>query len=150
MQGTYTYMCLCTTHDAALFSSVDDAQNGRNKWKFCNYDDRHIGFPRDCGKTGGVGNQWNSVTRGGHKVTWRTLRRKSGPGKPSCIDAAESVTSSNSISPCLCAAASAGVLDDAIFDLDAARQRNVTLLHSPASFSCLSLSIAPFPPKLIP
>ena len=45
-------------------------QADKNRWKFCNYNDNGIGFPRDCGKNGAVGGQWNSLKRGGHKVTW--------------------------------------------------------------------------------
>ena len=51
--------------DFELYSSKEDALAGRNPWKYCNYDDPGVGFPRDCGKTGGVGGQWNSMTRGG-------------------------------------------------------------------------------------
>ena len=57
--------------DFALYSSVADAQAGKNAWTSCNYDDPGIGFPRDCGPTGLVGSQWNSVSKGGQKVTWR-------------------------------------------------------------------------------
>ena len=46
-------------------------QDDKNRWKFCNYNDNGIGFPRDCGKEGGVGSQWNTLSRGGHKVTWK-------------------------------------------------------------------------------
>ena len=42
---------------------------------YCNYNDNGIGFPRDCGKNGGVGGQWNSKTRGGHKVTWKVKKQ---------------------------------------------------------------------------
>eukprot|EP00946_MAST-07B_sp_MAST-7B-sp1_P004810 g4810.t1 len=35
--------------DFELYSSVADATKGVNKWKFCNYDDPGVGFPRDCG-----------------------------------------------------------------------------------------------------
>ena len=45
-------------------------QADKSRWKFCNYNDNGIGFPRDCGKNGAVGGQWNSLQRGGHKVTW--------------------------------------------------------------------------------
>jgi hypothetical protein len=31
------------------------------RWLFCNYDDASVGFPRDCGPTGPVTNQWNSI-----------------------------------------------------------------------------------------
>jgi hypothetical protein len=51
--------------DFALYSSLDDAANGWNAWSFCNYDDQGVAFPRDCGPSGSVGWQWNSLTRGG-------------------------------------------------------------------------------------
>ena len=37
----------------------------KNRWQFCNYNDRGIGFPRDCGPTGRINSPWNSYTRGG-------------------------------------------------------------------------------------
>ena len=58
--------------DFALYSSIADAKAGKNAWQFCNYDDKGVGFPRDCGPTKSVGGQWNSATRrGAQKVTWR-------------------------------------------------------------------------------
>lgn len=56
--------------DFGIFSSYTDALAKRNAWKFCNYDDPGIGFPRDCGKNGAVGGQWNSWTRGGKDVAY--------------------------------------------------------------------------------
>jgi hypothetical protein len=56
--------------DFELYNSVADAKAGTNKWKFCNYNDNGIGFPRDCGPEHSVGHQWNSKTRGGKQVTW--------------------------------------------------------------------------------
>lgn len=35
--------------DFELYSSMDDAENGINRWTFCNYNDAGVGFPRDCG-----------------------------------------------------------------------------------------------------
>jgi hypothetical protein len=51
--------------DFNLFSSLEDAVNNANPWTYCNYNDQGIGFPRDCGPTGWVPGQWNSVRRGG-------------------------------------------------------------------------------------
>lgn len=51
--------------DFNLFSSFDQAQNNENPWKFCNYNDNNIGFPRDCGPNGNDSSEWNSMTRGG-------------------------------------------------------------------------------------
>lgn len=59
--------------DFALYSSIDDARAGTNAWNFCNYDDAGVAGFRDCGKTGAVGGQWNSVSRGGQKVTYSVL-----------------------------------------------------------------------------
>merc|ERR1712167_549450 len=67
-----------------LYSSTTDAEADRNPWKFCNYNDPGVGFPRDCGKNGKVNRQWNSDCssdmqgcrdRGGVKATWRIVRR---------------------------------------------------------------------------
>merc|ERR1711959_374046 len=54
--------------DFGIFSTYADAIAKKNAWKFCNFNDKGIGFPRDCGKTGAHGNQWNSWTRGGKTV----------------------------------------------------------------------------------
>jgi len=51
--------------DFELFSSIEDAKAGKNRWVFCNYNDKGIGFPRDCGPVGYVPNNWNSYVRGG-------------------------------------------------------------------------------------
>jgi len=53
--------------DFGLYSSYSDAIQDTGRWQFCNYDDPGIGFPRDCGKTGSVGGNWNSWRRGGRK-----------------------------------------------------------------------------------
>ena len=55
--------------DFNLFSTLDDAINDRNPWKFCNFNDPGVGFPRDCGRDTPIGGQWQSKTRGG-KITW--------------------------------------------------------------------------------
>jgi hypothetical protein len=59
--------------DFDIFSTLDDALNDRNPWKFCNYNDPWIGFPRDCGPTGYVPHTWSSLTRGGNKVRYSVL-----------------------------------------------------------------------------
>jgi hypothetical protein len=46
--------------DFAIYSTLEDVERGRNAWKFCNFNDPGIGFPRDCGKSRKVGGQWNS------------------------------------------------------------------------------------------
>jgi len=61
--------------DFNLYSSYDDAKNGYatrsetdtdpNAWKYCNFNYLNVGFPRDCGPSGYVGNQWNSFKRYG-------------------------------------------------------------------------------------
>jgi hypothetical protein len=48
-----------------LYSTYDDALTDNNEWKFCNFDDAGIGFPRDCGPLFNVSSQWNSLNRGG-------------------------------------------------------------------------------------
>ena len=53
-----------------LYSSYEDAiandGEGANAWTYCNYNYGGIGFPRDCGPTGYVGDQWNSYKKFGH------------------------------------------------------------------------------------
>lgn len=52
--------------DFELYSSYEDALAGINKWKYCNYNDPGIGFPRDCSDTSyAKWHQWNSYIRGG-------------------------------------------------------------------------------------
>ena len=51
--------------DFALYSTHLDAYLDTNRWTFCNFNVPGIGFPRDCGPTGVVHNQWNSYTRCG-------------------------------------------------------------------------------------
>ena len=51
--------------DFDIFSTLEDARASKNPWKYCNYNDNGIGFPRDCGPLGSVGGQWNSQERGG-------------------------------------------------------------------------------------
>ena len=43
--------------DFYLYSSWSDLQNDVNRWQYCNYADG-VGFPRDCGPTGMVSDQW--------------------------------------------------------------------------------------------
>lgn len=53
--------------DFNLFNNFEDALNDTNKWQYCNYNDRGIGFPRDCGPSSGIGGNWNSLSRGGKR-----------------------------------------------------------------------------------
>ncbi len=46
-----------------LYDNLSDAKEDKNAWKFCNYDDSGIGFPRDCGKNNGIGGQWVSYNK---------------------------------------------------------------------------------------
>jgi len=59
--------------DFELYSTLEDACNNVNQWAYCNYNDPGIGFPRDCGISGGVGGQWNSQTRGGHDIQYSII-----------------------------------------------------------------------------
>jgi len=51
--------------DFNLFSSFKHAQDDKNPWNYCNYNDDGVGFPRDCGPTNRVTNEWNSMRKGG-------------------------------------------------------------------------------------
>ena len=46
--------------DFNLFSTYEDALSDSNAWNFCNFNIPMIGFPRDCGPTGRVHNQYNA------------------------------------------------------------------------------------------
>ena len=50
--------------DFELYSTLADALAGNNKWKYCNYDDSLIGFPRNCRPPGSPSaeGQWNSFS----------------------------------------------------------------------------------------
>ena len=53
--------------DFNLYSTFEDAQMDTNEWKFCNYNDPGIGFPRDCfdcAPESFVAFQWNSIIYG--------------------------------------------------------------------------------------
>ena len=49
--------------DFNLYSSYLDAYYDTKPWTYCNFNDRGIGFPRDCGPTGKVGHNWNAYWR---------------------------------------------------------------------------------------
>lgn len=70
--------------DFELYSSLEDANSGANKWTYCNYDDPGVGFPRDCGASGAVGGQWTGPTRSSRFATFKGL-------EPSSTDASERV-----------------------------------------------------------
>jgi hypothetical protein len=46
--------------DFDIYSSFEDAMNDENPWTYCNYNDKGIGFPRDCGPSGYVPYTWTS------------------------------------------------------------------------------------------
>jgi len=51
--------------DFDIYSSEADARSGTGAWTFCNYDDPDVGYPRDCGASGAVGNQWFTMPSAG-------------------------------------------------------------------------------------
>jgi hypothetical protein len=51
--------------DFALYSTHLDAFYDTNRWTHCNFNYNRVGFPRDCGPTSLVGNQWNAYSRSG-------------------------------------------------------------------------------------
>ena len=58
--------------DFELYSSYDDALKRIRRWNWCNYNDRGIGFPRDCGPHRPVGGQWRSwSSRTSWNKNWR-------------------------------------------------------------------------------
>ena len=50
--------------DFTLHNTYDDALHSRNKWSYCNYNDKGVGFPRECGPRGAVPGQWSSKAKG--------------------------------------------------------------------------------------
>ena len=48
--------------DFLMYSTLTDALQDRNEWKFCNFDWRggNVGFPRDCGPEREASMQWNT------------------------------------------------------------------------------------------
>jgi len=50
--------------DFEIYDSVADFSAGRDKWNFCNFNDKDVGYPRDCGKTYKTDNQWFSKPGG--------------------------------------------------------------------------------------
>lgn len=49
--------------DFELYSTLEDALAGENRWTYCNFND-WVGFPRDCGPTRKTNNQWNGILDG--------------------------------------------------------------------------------------
>ena len=49
--------------DFALYSTYLDGYLDANRWKFCNFNDPGVSFPRDCGPVKKTDFQWNSYTR---------------------------------------------------------------------------------------
>ena len=47
-----------------LYSSLEDALEEKNAWTYCNYNDPGVAFPRDCGPTGGLEWNFNSLSGG--------------------------------------------------------------------------------------
>lgn len=84
--------------DFELYSSMGYAQAGLFKWTSCNYNDNGIGFPRDCG---GVGGQWNSLTRGGQpNYQFDLYLEPTNPVTPSGNDSGLCVGSNTEICGC--------------------------------------------------
>ena len=69
--------------DFNLYSTLADAMNDRNRWKYCNYDDPNIGMFRDCGPTGSDTGEWTSKKRGGDNAFFFILTDE---GLPSCLN----------------------------------------------------------------
>jgi hypothetical protein len=65
--------------DFEIYSTYTDLINGTNPWQYCNFSNEPVpehtlvGFPRDCGPTGGIGSRWinTEIPRSGF-TAWRT------------------------------------------------------------------------------
>jgi len=47
--------------DFELYTTYKNAKDGTKPWQACNFDDRNVGFPRDCGPVYHIGGQWNTI-----------------------------------------------------------------------------------------
>lgn len=50
--------------DFRLYGSMEDLKADKDKWTYCNYNDKGVGFPRDCGPASYTPSQWNALSRG--------------------------------------------------------------------------------------
>ena len=65
--------------DFALYSSYYDAYYDVDRWSYCNFNIAGIGFPRDCGPSARVTNQWNSYTRDGGDAEYHAFLTPANP-----------------------------------------------------------------------
>jgi len=72
--------------DFTLHSSFEEALVDANPWSYCNYNADNVGFPRECGPSGWVGSQWNSVNKGGQPdiglYVWNANPSITDPARP--------------------------------------------------------------------
>jgi len=64
--------------DFELYSSVEDALAGVNKWIFCDYYNTGVGMCRNCGPTGPVRWNWNGGSAPDRIVYWSKVRNAPG------------------------------------------------------------------------
>ena len=57
--------------DFSIYSSFDDALQGRNPWTYCDYDVPNVGFPHNCGPAKAAAAQWTSLSRAGGQTSVR-------------------------------------------------------------------------------
>ena len=72
--------------DFALYSTSLDAYYDVNRWTYCNYDDPGVGFPRDCGPTNRVNNNWNAYYRGGGMASTHAFLLPANPDGPTAVN----------------------------------------------------------------
>ena len=66
--------------DFKLYSTIEDARNDINAWKFCNFNDTAgVGFPRDCGVNAATSKGWISYYPGEKRSSnrpfkWRLIK----------------------------------------------------------------------------
>lgn len=56
--------------DFKLYNNYEDAKSDKNAWKYCNFNDAGIGFPRDCGLSGYVPYTWMSKYKAPQDKDW--------------------------------------------------------------------------------
>ena len=52
--------------DFKIYGSLEDLEAEANDWEFCNFNIYDVGFPRDCGPSGAVTDEWFSMPGGNY------------------------------------------------------------------------------------
>jgi len=83
----------------ALYSTYEDALSDSNRWRYCNFNDRTVGFPRDCGPIGKVGGNWNSWINNVRNVAFHIDLKDANLNQAAAAGAAAAATETPTTSP---------------------------------------------------